>query len=177
MHRKQKTTLTPQVDMEELKRQLKMELVGDLKPILEAQGIQFSDITRVMSREDRRSSLASTMAIGGGWPQGELQVATSGPIEGYEKPLPLLKLYMIDNLAQPTTCSLVVMIGASFLMEVRKWLVYPHQTLLDDVQINELAYAVVKVDMVHENAKNMKLEVPPYNTTLTLRDAITRRVQ
>jgi hypothetical protein len=66
MHRKQKTTLTPQVDMEELKRQLKMELVGDLKPILEAQGIQFSDITRVMSGEDRRSSLASTMAIGGG---------------------------------------------------------------------------------------------------------------
>jgi hypothetical protein len=30
-------TSTPQVDMEELKRQLKRELLGDLKPILEAQ--------------------------------------------------------------------------------------------------------------------------------------------
>jgi hypothetical protein len=30
---------------------------------------------------------------------------------------------------------------------------------------------------VHENSKNMKLEVPPDNTTLTLWDAITRRVQ
>jgi hypothetical protein len=30
---------------------------------------------------------------------------------------------------------------------------------------------------VHENVKNMKLEVPSDDTTLTLRDAITRRVQ
>jgi hypothetical protein len=30
---------TPQVDVEELKWQLKRELLGDLKPILEAQGI------------------------------------------------------------------------------------------------------------------------------------------
>jgi hypothetical protein len=30
-------TLTPQVDVEELKRQLKRELLGDLKPILESQ--------------------------------------------------------------------------------------------------------------------------------------------
>jgi hypothetical protein len=36
MYRKQKTTSTLQVDMEELKRQLKRELLGDLKPILEA---------------------------------------------------------------------------------------------------------------------------------------------
>jgi hypothetical protein len=38
-------------------------------------------------------------------------------------------------------------------MEVRKGLVYPHQTLLDDVQINASAYVVVNVDMVYENAK------------------------
>jgi hypothetical protein len=31
--------------------------------------------------------------------------------------------------------------------------------------------------MVHENSKNLKLEVPPYDTMLTLRDAITKRVQ
>jgi hypothetical protein len=53
-------TLTPQVDMEELKRQLKMELLGDLKPILKAQGMQFSDIAGVMSEEEHRSSLAYT---------------------------------------------------------------------------------------------------------------------
>jgi hypothetical protein len=36
MYQKQKMTSTPQVDVEELKRQLKRELLGDLKPILEA---------------------------------------------------------------------------------------------------------------------------------------------
>jgi hypothetical protein len=36
MYRKQKMTSTPQVDMEELKRQLRREVLGDLKPILEA---------------------------------------------------------------------------------------------------------------------------------------------
>jgi hypothetical protein len=61
-------------------------------------------------------------------------------------------------------------------MEVRKGLVYSHQTLLDDVQINALVYVVVKVVMVHENVKNMNLEVPPNDTMLTLWDGITRRV-
>jgi hypothetical protein len=62
-------------------------------------------------------------------------------------------------------------------MEVEKGLVYLHQTLLDDVQIDASAYAMVKVDMVHENAKKLKLEVPPDDRTMTLRDAITRMVQ
>jgi hypothetical protein len=83
---------------------------------------------------------------------------------------------MIDNLAHPIAYSLVVMIGGSFQMEVGKGLVHPHQTLLDDVQINASAYVVVKVDMVHENMKNMNLKVPPDDTTLTLWDMITRRV-
>jgi hypothetical protein len=61
-------TSTPQVDMEKLKRQLKMEHLGDLKPILQAQGIQSPDITGVMSEEERRSSLTSTMAIEGARP-------------------------------------------------------------------------------------------------------------
>jgi hypothetical protein len=64
---------------------------------------------------------------------------------------------MIDNLPQPTTCNLLVMVKGSYQMEVRKGLVYPYQTLLDDVQIDASASAVVKVDMVHENAKNLKL--------------------
>jgi hypothetical protein len=51
--------------MEELKRQLSREVLGDLRPILEASGIQFSNIDAVMSDEERRSSLASTVAGGG----------------------------------------------------------------------------------------------------------------
>jgi hypothetical protein len=38
-------------------------------------------------------------------------------------------------------------------MEVGRGLVYPHQTLLDDVQIDTSSYVVFKVDMVHENSK------------------------
>jgi hypothetical protein len=37
--------------------------------------------------------------------------------------------------------------------------------------------AVVKIDYVHEFAKNIKLEVPPDDMTTTLRDAVARRVQ
>jgi hypothetical protein len=141
-----------------------------------------------MSEEKRRSSLASTAVApitieptdqvpdGGGQPQGELQVAASGPVDGHEQPMPSLELDMIDNLAQPTACNFVVMVGGSYRMEVGKGLVYPRQTLVNDAQIDASAYAVVKVDMVHENMKNMKLEVPPVDTTLTLWDAITRRV-
>jgi hypothetical protein len=62
-------------------------------------------------------------------------------------------------------------------MEVRRGLVYPRQTMLDIVQIDASSYDVVKVDMVHENLKDMKLEVPPDDTMLTLWDAISRRVQ
>jgi hypothetical protein len=57
-------TSTPHVNVEELKQQLRMELLRDLRPILEAQGIQFPDIGGVMSDEEHRSILAST--TGGG---------------------------------------------------------------------------------------------------------------
>jgi hypothetical protein len=62
-------------------------------------------------------------------------------------------------------------------MEVRRVIVYPCQTMLDDVEIEVSSYAVVKVDKVHENLKDLKLKVPPDDTTLTMRDAVTRRVQ
>jgi hypothetical protein len=62
-------------------------------------------------------------------------------------------------------------------MEVGRGLVYPCQTMLDNVQINTSSYAVVKVDMVHDNSKDLKLEVPPDDTTLTMWDVVTRRVQ
>jgi hypothetical protein len=55
--------------------------------------------------------------------------------------------------------------------------VYPRQTMLDDIQIDTSSYDMVKVDMVHDNSKDLKLEVPPDDTMLTMRDAVTRRVQ
>jgi hypothetical protein len=63
-------TLTPHVDVEELERQMRRELLSDLRPILEAQGIQFPDIGGVMSDEERRRSFASL--AGDGRPQGVL---------------------------------------------------------------------------------------------------------
>jgi hypothetical protein len=82
-------TSTPQVDVEELKRQLRMEVLGDLRPILEALGIQFSSIGGVMSDEEHRSSLVS-IAAGGGPSSIELDT--------------------IDNLPQPTTCNLILLV-------------------------------------------------------------------
>jgi hypothetical protein len=139
----------------ELKRQLKRELLRDMKPTFTAKGVQFSDIARVMSKEEHKSSIASTTE--GGRPQGELQVPASGPVEGHEEPLPSFELNTIDNLAQPSLCNLVLLVGGSFQMEVRKRLVYPCQTMLGDVQTYVSSYAVVKVDMVHENLKDLKL--------------------
>jgi hypothetical protein len=108
-----------------------------------------------MSGKECRSSLGSTAAGGG----------------------PSIKPDTIDNLAQPTTCNIILLVGGSFGMEVRRGLVYPHQTMLDDVQINTSSYTMVKVDMVHDNSKDLKLEIPPDDMTLTMRDAVTRRVQ
>jgi hypothetical protein len=39
-------------------------------------------------------------------------------------------------------------------MEVMRGLVYPRQTMLDDIEIDTSSYAVVKVDMVQENSKD-----------------------
>jgi hypothetical protein len=149
-------TSTPQVDVEELKRQLRMEVLGDLRSILEASGIQFPNIGGVMSDEEHRSSLASTVARG-------------GPS--------LIKPYTIDNLAQRIACNLILLARGSFRMEVGRGLVYLCQTMLDDVQIDISTSAVVKVDMVHDNSKDLKRKMPLDDTTLTMRDAVTRRVQ
>jgi hypothetical protein len=60
-------------------------------------------------------------------------------------------------------------------MEVGKCIIYPRMYTLDDIPIDNVSFAMVKVDMAHENMKNLNLEVPPNDTTLTLRDAVTRR--
>jgi hypothetical protein len=62
-------------------------------------------------------------------------------------------------------------------MEVGKGIVYLRMYTLDDVSVDSVSFAVVKVDMVQENMKNLNLEVAPDDTTLTLRDAVTRRVK
>jgi hypothetical protein len=49
--------------------------------------------------------------------------------------------------------------------------------MLNDVQIDTSSYVVVKMDMVHDNLKDLKLEVPSDDTTLTMWDAVARRVQ
>jgi hypothetical protein len=104
MYQKRRMTSTPHVDVEELKRQLRREVSEDLRPILEASGIQFPNIDAVMSDEERRSSLASTGA-GGGRPHEDLQALVSGPS---------IKSNTIDNLAQPTAYNLMLLVGGSF---------------------------------------------------------------
>jgi hypothetical protein len=120
-----------------------------------------------MSDEEHRSNFASTTV--GGRPQGKHQAPASGLVEGHEQPLSSIESDTIDNLAQPIACNLILLVGGSFRMEVRRGLVYPHQTMLDDVEINTSSYAMVKVDMMHENSKDLKLEVPPDDMTLTMR--------
>jgi hypothetical protein len=61
-------------------------------------------------------------------------------------------------------------------MEVGKGLVYQCQTMLDDIQINTSSYVVLKMDIVHDNSKDLKLKVSPDDMALTMRDAVTRRV-
>jgi hypothetical protein len=50
------------VDIEEIKRQVRIQLLGDLRPIFESQGLPMLDIGAVGNEEERRSSLASTAA-------------------------------------------------------------------------------------------------------------------
>jgi hypothetical protein len=62
-------------------------------------------------------------------------------------------------------------------MKFGRGLVYTHQTMLGDVQIDTSSYVVVKVDMIHDNLKDLKLKVPTDDTLLTMWDAVTRKVQ
>jgi hypothetical protein len=57
-------------------------------------------------------------------------------------------------------------------MEVERGLVYPCQTMLDEVEIDTSSFVVVKVDMVYDNSKDLKLKVPPDDTTLTMQGSV-----
>jgi hypothetical protein len=86
---------------------------------------------------------------------------------------PSLELDTIDTLAHLIPCSLIITISGGYQMEVGKGIIYPRMYTLDDVPIDSVSFAVVKVDMVYENVKNLNLEVPPDDTTLTLWEPIS----
>jgi hypothetical protein len=81
---------------------------------------------------------------------------------------PSLEPDTIDTLAHPTPCSLIITISGDYRMEVRKCIIYLRMYTLDDIPIDSVSFTMVKVDMVHENVKNLNLEVAPDDTTLTL---------
>jgi hypothetical protein len=114
------------------------------------------------------TELANQTLAGSGRPQENMLVATSGPS---------LEPDTIDTLAHPTPYNLIITILGGYRMEVGKGIVYPRMYTLNDALIDSVSFIVVKVDMVHENTKNLNLEVSPDDTTLTLQNAVTRRVQ
>jgi hypothetical protein len=99
------------VDIEEIKRQVRIQLLGDLRPIFESQRLPMPDIGAVGNEEECRSSLASTVAA----PNTELADQAPARSVRQENPLgatsgPSLEPDTIDTLAHPTPCSLIITI-------------------------------------------------------------------
>jgi hypothetical protein len=168
-YRKWKMVLSAMANIEEIKQQVRIQLLGDLRPIFESQRLPMPDIGAVGNEEECRSSLASTAAA----PNTELADQAPAGSVPQENPLgatsePSLEPDTIDTLAHPTPCSLIITISGDYRMEVRKSIVYPRMYTLDDVPIDSVSFPMVKVDMVRENVKNLNLEVAPDDTTLTL---------
>jgi hypothetical protein len=88
-----------------------------------------------MSEELLKSSLGSTALtpITIELMPDQVPAGSGRPVEGHEQPMNSFEPDTIDNLAQPTTSILVVIIRGRFQMKVEKGLVYPYQTLHDDV--------------------------------------------
>jgi hypothetical protein len=61
-YRKKKMISSAMVDIEEIKQQVRIQLLGDLRSIFTSQGLPVPDIGAVGNEEERRSSLASTAA-------------------------------------------------------------------------------------------------------------------
>jgi hypothetical protein len=147
-YRKRKMVPSTTVDIEEIKRQVRIQLLGDLRPIFESQRLPMLDIGAVGNEEERRSSLASTVvapnteladqALVGGVPQENPLGATLGPS---------LESDTIDTLSHLTPCSLIITISGDYRMEVGKGIVYPRMYTLDNVLIDSVSFAVVKVDL------------------------------
>jgi hypothetical protein len=61
-YQKRKIVSSATVDIEEIKRQVRIQLLGDLRLIFESQGLPVHDISAVGNEEEHRSSLASIAA-------------------------------------------------------------------------------------------------------------------
>jgi hypothetical protein len=55
---KAKMVPSAMVDIEEIKRQVRIQLLGDFRPIFESQGLPMPNIGAVGNQEEHRSSLA-----------------------------------------------------------------------------------------------------------------------
>jgi hypothetical protein len=128
-YQKWKMVSSAMVDIEEIKRQVRIHLLGHLGPIFESQGLPMPDICAVGNEEERRSSLASTAATPnteladqaptGSVPQENPLVSTSGPS---------LEPDTIDTLTHPTQCNLIRTILGDYRMEVGKCIIYPRMS-------------------------------------------------
>ncbi|KAG2561432.1 hypothetical protein PVAP13_8KG213701 [Panicum virgatum] len=152
------------VDVDAIKAELRAELTQDILSMLASPGIQLQPFSRGPSpAPGRRSSCAS---------------ASAADIRASMPPMPEDASCFddtIDRLTEPTPCSLVTTRGG-YQMEVAKGLVYPQQTILHSVLIL-FGYAVVKVEMVIDDAKDIELVPPPNDEIRTLGEAILQRIQ
>lgn len=142
---------------------IKAELTQDILSMLASQGIQLQPFSRGPSpAPGRRGSCASASAV-------DIH-AEADPMQGDASCFD----DTIDRLTEPTPCSLVTTRGG-YQMKVAKGLVYPQQTILHSVPIL-FGYAVVKVEMVIDDAKDIELVPLPNDEIRTLGEAILQRI-
>jgi hypothetical protein len=114
-YRKQKMVPSAMVDIEEIKRQVRIQILGDLRPIFESQGLPMPDIGAIGNEEECRSRLASIAAA----PNTELADQASTGSVPQENPLgamsgPSLEPDTIDTLAHPTPYNLIITISGDY---------------------------------------------------------------
>jgi len=156
------------VDVDKIKAELRAEVTQDILSMLASQGIQLQPFSRGPSPTlGRRSSCASASAADIHPKADPDLVEPNFDASCFDD--------TIDRLTEPTPCSLVITVGG-YQMAVAKGLVYPQQTILRSVPIL-FGYAVVKVEMVMDDAKDFELVPPPNDEIRTLGEAILQRIQ
>jgi len=156
------------VDVDKIKAELRAEVTQDILSMLASQGIQLQPFSRGPSPTlGRRSSCASASAADIHPKADPDLVEPNFDASCFDD--------TIDRLTEPTPCSLVITVGG-YQMAVAKGLVYPQQTILRSVPIL-FGYAVVKVEMVIDDAKDIELVPLPNDEIRTLGEAILQRIQ
>jgi hypothetical protein len=114
-YQKRKMVPSAMVGIEDIKRQVRIQLVGNLTPIFESQGLPMPDIGAVGNEEERRSNLASTAVA------PNIELADQAPVGSVppKNPLgalsgPSLEPDTIDTLIHPTPCSLIITISGDY---------------------------------------------------------------